>query len=161
ILSVYPKGQPQLAAKADNFTPKFVDSTFVPNDDQYKDLVYNKAKDTFDRSKQPAPGPNPTIKIPDFWTDNFENGLAVIGAKNDEVPTVALRISIRAGHRFEDASKAGIATLTADMLDESTENFTSEEIANKLEVLGSSIDIHSSSEEIVVNVSSLKKNLDK
>lgn len=163
ILSVYPKGQPQLAAKEDNFTPKFVDSTFVPNDEQYKDLVYNKAKDPegFDRSKRPAPGPNPSIKVPDYWTDNFENGLAVIGSKNDEVPTVALRISIKAGHRFEEMSKAGIASLTADMLDESTANFSGEEIANKLEVLGSSIDIYAGSEDIVVSVSSLKKNLDK
>lgn len=163
VLSVYPKGQKQLAAKEDNFTPKFVDSTFVPNDEQYKGLVYNKAKDPegFDRSKRPAPGANPSIKVPDFWTENFENGLAVIGSKNDEVPTVAMRISIRAGHRFEDAAKAGIASLTADMLDESTQNYTAEEIANKLEVLGSSIDIYSSNEEIVVSVSSLKKNLDK
>ncbi len=163
ILSVYPKGQPTLAAKADNFTPKFVDSTFVPNDEQYKGLVYNKAKDAdgFDRSKQPAAGPNPTIKVPDYWTENFDNGLAAIGAKNDEVPTVALRISIRAGHRFEDASKSGIASLTADLLGESTQNFTGEEIANKLEVLGSSIDINAGNEEITVSVSSLKKNLDK
>ncbi len=163
ILSVYPKGQPTLAAKADNYTPKFVDSTFVPNDEQYKGLVYNKAKDPdgFDRSKQPAAGPNPTIKVPDYWTENFDNGLAAIGAKNDEVPTVALRISIRAGHRFEDAAKSGIANLTADLLGESTENFTGEEIANKLEVLGSNIDIYAGNEEIVVSVSSLKKNLDK
>lgn len=163
ILSAYPKGQPTLAAKADNFTPKFVDSTFVPNDEQYKGLVYNKAKDPegFDRSKQPGPGANPTIKVPDFWTENFDNGLAVIGAKNDEVPTVALRLSIRAGHRFEDAAKSGLANLTSGMLNESTENFTGEEIANKLEVLGSSIDIFPGTEEITVNVSSLKKNLDK
>jgi len=163
ILSVYPKGQKELAAKEDNFTPKFVDSTFVPNDAEYKDLVYNKAKDAegFDRSKQPGPGPNPTIKLPDFWTENFENGLAVIGAKNDEVPTVALRISIRAGHRFEDPAKSGIASLTADLLDESTQNYTAEEIANKLEVLGSSIDIHAENEEIVIDISSLKKNIDK
>lgn len=161
ILSVYPKGQQQLAAREDNFTPKFVDSTFVPNNEQYKNLVYNKPKDTFDRSKRPASGPNPVIKVPDYWTENFENGIAVIGSKNDEVPTVAMRLSIRAGHRFEPAAKSGIAMLTADMLDESTQNYTAEEIANKLEVLGSSIDIYASNEEILVNVSSLKKNLDK
>ncbi len=163
ILSAYPKGQPELAAKTDNFTPKFVDSTFVPNDKEYAGLTYNKAKDLegFDRSKQPAAGANPTIKVPDYWTDNFDNGLSVIGAKNDEVPTVALRLSIRAGHRFEDAAKSGVANLTADMLSESTQNFTAEEIANKLELLGSSIDIYAGQEEITVSVSSLKKNLDK
>jgi zinc protease len=163
VLSVYPKGQKELAAKEDNYTPKFVDSTFVPDDSEYKGLVYNKAKDPegFDRSKQPAAGPNPSIKVPDYWTENFDNGLAAIGAKNDEVPTVALRISIRAGHRFEDAAKSGIASLTADLLGESTQNYTGEEIANKLEVLGSNIDIYAGNEEIVISVSSLKKNLDK
>lgn len=161
VLSVYPKGQKQLVAKPDNFAPKFVDATFVPNDAEYKNLVYNKTKDTFDRSKRPTPGTNPSIKVPEYWTENFANGLSVIGAKNDEVPTVALRISVRAGHRFEDAAKSGLSALTADMLNESTKNFSAEEIANKLEVLGSHIDISAGNEELTISVSSLKKNLDK
>lgn len=160
ILSVYPKGQPELRAQEDNFTPVLTDSTYQPDDSQFAELKYVKGEDSFDRSKKPAPGANPSIKLPDYWTQTFDNGLEVIGAKNDEVPTFAIRLAISAGHRFEDPAKAGIASLTASLLTESTEKYSTEELHNKLDVLGSSISATANSEEIIVNITGLRKNLD-
>lgn len=160
VLSVYPKGQPELAAREDNFTPVLTDSTYKADDSEFAELKYVKGEDNFDRSKKPAPGANPTIKLPDYWTATLDNGLEVIGAKNDEVPTFAIRLAIKAGHRFEDPAKAGIASLTASLMTESTEKYTTEELHNKLDVLGSSISATANSEEIIVNINGLKKNLD-
>jgi len=162
ILSVYPKGQPELVARADNFV--YVrDTTLQANMGQYEGLAYSKPtkeQDGFDRSVKPASGPSPVIKVPDYWNEEMENGLRIIGAKNDEIPKVYLRFGIKAGHRFEDPAKAGIANLTGEMMGETTEKYSAEELSNELEKLGSSIEIYTSNDEVIVNVSSLTKNID-
>jgi zinc protease len=70
--------------------------------------------------------------------------------------------TIQGGHRLSalDPSKAGIASLTASLMNEDTENFTAEEISNQLEKLGSSISISSGPENMTVSVQSLVKNID-
>lgn len=160
VLSVYPKGQPDLVAQEDNYTPKFAPDDMEPDNSDFEGLAYNKPEDSFDRSERPAPGPNPSIKLPEYWTADLDNGLELIGAKNEEVPTFAVRLAIKAGHRFEDISKAGLASLTADLMTESTESYTTEELHNKLDVLGSHINTSATDEEIVVTISGLTKNLD-
>jgi len=163
ILSVYPKGQPQLVAAPDNFV--YVrDTTLKADLAQYEGLAYvkpTKEQDGFDRSQRPGSGPNPTINIPDFWKADLDNGLSVIGAKNDEIPKVYLRLSLRTGHRYTDVEKAGIANLFASLMAEKTQNYEAETLDSELEKLGSSIDVYSGAEEIYINVSSLTKNLDK
>ncbi|MFC2175896.1 M16 family metallopeptidase [Bacteroidota bacterium] len=162
ILSVYPKGQQQLIAKPDNFVYQR-DTTLKANMAQYEGLVYKKPtaeEDGFDRSIKPASGPSPVVQVPAYWTQTFDNGLKIIGAKNDEIPKIYLRLGIKAGHRYEDFEKAGIASLFSSMMVETTENYTSEELSGKLEKLGSSISVSASNDEIVVNLSSLTKNID-
>lgn len=160
ILTVYPKDQKEIVAHPDNYT--LVTEGYKSPDYGYDGLKYAKAKDSFDRSKKPASGPNPAIKVPPFWTDKLPNGLKVIGTKNDEVPEVALLFSVKGGHTLSanDPSKAGIAQLTAALMNEATQNYSNEEINAKLEKLGSSIQIYASTEEIQVSVSSMTKNLD-
>lgn len=162
ILSVYPKGQPELVAKPDNFV--YVrDTTLVADMAQYEGLTYVKPtpeEDGFDRSIKPASGPSPVIDVPEFWTANMDNGLKVIGTKNEEIPKVYLRIGVKAGHRYEDPAKAGIATLVGAMMAGTTQSFTTEELSGELEKLGSSISVYAGDDEIVVNMSSLTKNLD-
>ena len=162
ILSVTPKGQPQLKAREDSFVYER-DTTLEANMAQYEGLTYTKPtpeQDGFDRSQKPASGPSPVIQVPEYWTENFDNGLKVIGAKNDEIPKVYLRIGVKAGHRYEDPAKAGIANLFGSMLGEATQSYSVEELSGELEKLGSSIDVYAGNDEIVVNMSSLTKNLD-
>ncbi|MCB0756510.1 MAG: insulinase family protein, partial [Flavobacteriales bacterium] len=162
ILSVVPKGQSQLKAREDNFVYER-DTTLEANMAQYEGLAYTKPtpeEDGFDRSVKPASGPSPVIQVPEYWTENFDNGLKVIGAKNDEIPKVYLRIGVKAGHRYEDPAKAGIANLFGSMLGETTEGYSVEELSGELEKLGSSINVYAGDDEVVVNVSSLTKNID-
>ena len=161
VLSVVPKGKSDMVAKADNYT--IATDGYVAGPDEYSGLKYTKAVDTFDRSKRPATGANPVVQVPNYYTTRFKNGLKVIGAKSDEIPTVTLQLSIKGGHRLSanDMSKAGISSLTASMLNEDTENYTSEQFSNELDKLGSSIRIMSGEEDTYVIVQSLKKNLDK
>jgi zinc protease len=160
ILSVVPKGQAQAVAKPDNYKPD--PSGYKAPADQYAGLKYVKGRDTFDRSQRPPAGKNPVVQVPPFWTDKLANGIKVIGTKNDEIPTVALLFSLKGGHKLEakDPAKAGIAALTAAMLNEASQKYTAEEISSQLDKLGASISFGSSFDQMTVSVQSLTKNLD-
>ena len=81
-------------AKEDNFVFQTEGKNPFPTTD-YSKMVYNKASgDTFDRSKKPGLGANPVVKVPEFWTSTFKNGMKVIGTKSDEIPTVSLQLTI-------------------------------------------------------------------
>jgi zinc protease len=87
----------------------------------------------------------------------------VIGTENTEIPIVNFSVTIPGGHlaAANDLSKAGLASMFAQMMNEDTKNYTAEQIAIELQKLGSSISISSGIDGITFNVQSLKKNFDK
>lgn len=159
VLSVYPKGKPELKTKEDNYTKPT--RNIAQEAAEYKNLSYTAPKDNFDRSKKPGAGPNPSIKLPEYWTNKTTNGISVIGVANNETPTINFTFKIPAGHQYDPKGKEGLAQLTTTLWNESTLKSTSEEIEERLNMLGSSINIYSGNEEIGVSVYSLTKNLDK
>ncbi len=161
VLSILTKGQENLKAAADNYT---VDQSHYKKPEYgYASLKYTKAKDNFDRSKVPPSGPNPVVKVPDFWASTLQNKMKVIGTENTEIPVVTVSISLKGGRFVEanDLSKAGWANLFADMMNGDTQKYTGEEISVELAKLGSSIGINNSDDAIVFTVTSLKKNIDR
>lgn len=161
VLSVLPKGKENLIAAPDNFV---LDTTKYKKPDYgYKGLKYNKPKDNFDRKIMPPSGPNPVVKVPDFWKKTIAGGIEVIGVENDEIPVVNLNIYLKGGSILEqnDLTKAGLVSLFSSMMSEDTKEHTSESIALELEKLGSSIRVSSSTDAIVFSVQSLSKNLNK
>ena len=160
ILSVLPKGGEDLKAAEDNY--KVDESKYKAGPDQYKGLSYKKPKDNFDRSKKPSPGANPVVNVPDYWTDKFDNGAKIIGSKYDELPIITIRVSVNGGHLLSaaDPAKAGVAGLTASMMNEANEKYSSEEFDNELDKLGSSVRVSSGSDDMTVTISSTIKNLD-
>jgi zinc protease len=160
VISVVPKGQSAIIAKIDNIAPKKSSDTEGVEGAEYKNLTYNKAKDTFDRSKQPAAGANPVVKLPAYYQEKFTNGIKVIGTVDNDLPIVSILMSFPAGHVVESLNQSGIANLLSDMLNESSQKYTTEEITNELGKLGSDISFGTDDENITVNVFSLKKNLD-
>ena len=161
VLSVVPKGQEQMVAGANNY--KIDSSHYQAPDYGYAGLKYTKATDNFDRSKIPGNGPNPVVKVPPFWKKELPNGSKVIGTQNTEIPTVTFSLTILGGHLTEaaDLSKAGLASLFADMMNEDTKNYTAEQLADELQKLGSSINVTSGLDGVTFTVQALKKNFDK
>ena len=157
--SVLPTSMKGMAAKKDNYKPKTEGKNPFPTTD-YSGLTYNRAKDKFDRSKKPVPGQAPLVNVPDFWKAEV-NGIKVIGTKSNEIPTVTLRFDIKGGQKLDakDLKKVGLANMTAAMMNEGTQKFTSAEISEELRKLGSNISFFSDDNSTVIQVSSLKKNL--
>jgi zinc protease len=159
-VSVLPKGQDKMIVGDNNYT---VDNThYTPPQYGYDGLTYVKAKDNFDRSKEPASGSNPVVKVPAFWKKEWPSGIKIIGAKNDELPTVTLSVKIPGGHLLEakDPSKSGLASFFTDMMNDDTKKRTAEQMSMELQKLGSSINVFSGNEDITFQVQSQKKNLD-
>ena len=161
IVSVLTKGNEDNMAAPDNYTVST--AGYKAPDYGYKGLKYVKAKDNFDRSKVPGNGPNPVVAVPSFWRENIAGSVKAIGTKSDEIPVVSVQLRLRGG-RLMDAytpDKAGLASMFSDMMGEDTKNFSAEEFSNELDKLGSSINVYTDNDATVVNIQSLKKNLDK
>ena len=159
ILSVLPKTGGVTAAKPDNYT---IDQAgYKAPDYGYAGLKYVKPTDTFDRAKQPGAGANPVVEAPALYQETLPNGLKVVGTRNTEIPTVTIRLTIRGGHRLEQSlpGKAGIAQLTASMLNEGSQKYTGEEFSAALNKLGSTVSVFAGDIETTVSVQSLTKNL--
>ena len=150
-------------AKPDNYTVDTTGTNPFPTED-YSGLAYTEPEgDNFDRSQKPTPGAAPLVKVPEYWTSNFDNGMEIIGTNADEIPLVTIHLSIEGGHQMDayDTQKAGLASLTASLMNESTENYTSEEIQEELRKIASNISVSSSRNSTNVYISTLKKNLDR
>jgi zinc protease len=114
-----------------------------------------KTPASFDRSVRPAIGPDPEVTIPPVWTAEVENGMKIFGIVHNELPLVQYQIAIDGGRMVEDISKPGVANLVATLMNEGTKNKTPEELEEAIALLGASISISASTENISVSVSAL------
>lgn len=158
IVSVVPKGKPEMAAREDNF--KIAERTLgEASTTSADDLQLRVAKDNFDRSVMPTAGANKPVDVPSMWKESLSNGIEVLGSQSTETPTTSLLLKVKAGNWFEDKTKAGVASLMASMLSESTTSRSAEDMSKALQKLGSSVSIYSRNEYLMVNVNALTKNL--
>ena len=158
IMSIVPKGKLDLIAAKDNFTPA-PHSKGEASKTSADSLAVRKAKDNFDRSIMPTSGANKAVSVPQMWQETFANGIKVLGTQSIETPTTSLLLKIPAGHYYSDKEKAGVVSLLASVLNESTTERSAEEMSNELQKLGSSISIYAGTQYLNVNVSTLTKNL--
>lgn len=157
VLSCVPKGSSGLIAAPDNW--KMYDRKIESESEEYKSLVPRNTEEKFDWSMKPAAASRPVVKVPAYWEEKLSNGIQIIGSSESEIPKVNVLISIEAGHRYEDAGKSGTAYIMADLLNESTQLHSAEQISDILDKMGSSVDVSAGSSEININVSALKQNL--
>jgi zinc protease len=157
ILSCVPKGKSELIAAGDNW--KMYERKIESESAEYKSLSPRATSEKFNWSVKPATKTRPIVKAPEYWEQKNENGLQVRGSIDKEIPKVNVLLSFKAGHRFENADKSGTAYLLADLINESTQLHSAEEISNMLERMGSSIDVSANSNEINFSVTSLSSNL--
>lgn len=158
VMSVVPKGKPQAVAKGDTWIrPERVIPVSAGGDAA---LALREPQDAFDRSIAPGAGANPALTAPPIWRSALANKVPVLGAVNNETPTTALSIRVRAGQRNESLEQLGLAALTASMLGEATQLSSNEDLSNRLAKLGSSVSVGSSDDYITITVRSLTANLD-
>lgn len=114
-----------------------------------------------DRSKQPPLGPDPEVTLPSVWTGKLANGINIYGITQSELPLVNYSIIIEGGHQLDKLDKAGLANLTASVMNEGTKNKTPEELEDAIKLLGASISVSASNETVTFRVSTLARNFEK
>ena len=120
-----------------------------------------KTSTKFDRSVQPALGTDPEVTIPPVWKKSLGNGMKIWGIVQKELPLIQYSIVISGGHMLDELPKAGLANLTASLMNEGTKNKTPEELENAIRLLGASISFSAGTENITIRVSSLARNFEK
>jgi zinc protease len=158
-MSVYPKEKMNLA-RDDNYKTPAADEPATKKTSSFKP---RKVKDKFDRSKQPVVNSAPILPMHfDEVRMEFTNGAKFSGLTQSEIPFIQIQLIIKGGHLmdYNHPQKAGLAVLTARLMNEGTASLLTEQFENELAKLGSSISVSTDAENTYINVSTLKKNLD-
>ena len=157
ILSIVPQGQEALIAHENTFMLPDVSN---PPKIAELNVPIMKNVSVFDRSIMPNAGVNPQITVPSLWRKTFDNGIEIIATKNSETPTVSLLLSLEGGVLLDSVDKAGLASLTAILMNEGTTVHSKEQLSNELALLGSDISIGAGGRNTYIKVNSLVKNID-
>lgn len=163
MTSVVPAASPELAVSgAEEATVWQEEITAMKANEQVaqgEEAEYEKTPSKYDRSEPPF-GEAPLFKMPTVWESEADNGMKILGIENTELPIVTFTITIPGGHMLDPADKSGLAVFTADLMNEGTANKTSAELEEAIGLLGSSISIDGSLEEINIYGSCLSRNFE-
>lgn len=89
-----------------------------------------------DRSAPPAPGALRPFNFPPIERFSLPNGLPVLLAHTPGLPVVTVSVLVHAAGIHEEPARAGVASLTGDLLESGAGGRSVAEIADALETLG-------------------------
>lgn len=112
-----------------------------------------------DRSVEPQPGLSLTMSIPKVERAVLANGLRILVVEHRELPVIQMQLVIRSGADADISEKAGVANLTADMLDEGTKTRTALQIADELDFLGAAVATAANYDASIGSLLTLKEHL--
>ncbi len=92
-----------------------------------------------ERELPPAPGAPVNARIPDTAQRTLANGMRVIVAPNRTLPLISADLRVASGGAADPGNRAGLASMTADLLTRGTTTRGATEIASAIESLGASI----------------------
>ena len=102
-------------------------------------LVSSASAQHPDRTKPPALGPAPELKLPQIQKRTLSNGLSVWLIESHEVPLAQVNLLVQAGSADDPAGRYGVASFTAAMLDEGAGGRSALEIADAIDFLGATL----------------------
>lgn len=127
---------------------------------QGAEAEYENTPSNYDRS-EPDFGELPLFEMPEIWTAELnQTGIDILGVEARELPLVTFDITIDGGHWLDPMDKSGVSYLLADLMMEGTANRTPAELEEAIGLLGASIYMYSSPEEIRLTATSLAKNFE-
>jgi zinc protease len=113
------------------------------------------AEAALDRTAQPAPAEPRPFQAPEVWRSTLANGVAVAGTRYDELPLTTLTLYVPAGRMQEDRARLGLASLTADLLDEGTRRLTAPELEDAFDALGATFFVRAGDDDVALGLSAL------
>jgi len=92
-----------------------------------------------DRSVPPKLGPPPRLSLPPIQRATLSNGLSVLLMEKHQVPVVEVNLVVRGGSVLDPDGKVGLASMTADMMDEGAGDRDALELADAIDFLGANV----------------------
>ena len=120
-----------------------------------------QAKPKADRSLLPKEKPDPKLTLPAVQRRKLSNGLDVLVVEHHEVPVVSMNLVMKMGAAGDPAGRAGLASLTTDMLDEGTTTRDALQISEQLARIGSSVAINAGWDSSTATLRTLTRHLDR
>jgi zinc protease len=121
---------------------------------------YKAAATGADRSKPPAVGVPPELKLPKLQHATLSNGLKVILAERHEVSLVDFWLNVDAGYAADQFASPGTASMTMALLTGGTKTRTALQISDEQALLGARLAASSNLDVSMVELSALKSKLD-
>ncbi len=112
-----------------------------------------------DMSIRPTPGAPRDYHFPAFESVTLPNGLRVVVAPVHKLPLVTVLALVDAGSVADPVGQEGVAQLTASLLTEGTGDLTGAQLAELVEVMGSSLDAGADWDSSVVKLTTLSSRL--
>lgn len=107
-------------------------------------LTTSLATAQIDRSKQPIPGPAPTVNLSEPITFKLDNGLTVLVVENHKLPAVRVQLLID-NPIHASRQKAGVEALVSALLGNGTTNISRDAFNEEVDYLGANISFGSES----------------
>jgi zinc protease len=101
-----------------------------------------------------------TVALPAPERIKLSNGLTLLVIERHNLPIVSVSTIVRAGDALDPKNQAGLASLTAALLERGTQTRTAPQIAEAIDFVGGSLSVGSGLDSSTVGLSVLKKDLD-
>ena len=122
-----------------------------------------KNDEVLDRSKPPAAGEIKDVRFPDFYESKTENGITVLVVEDRKLPLVNARFVFKSGSYMDTLTgkgKAGLSSMTMELLLKGTTTRTATEIASEVDFYGGMLSSGCDHDSSYVSTYSLKKHFD-
>jgi zinc protease len=111
--------------------------------------------------KLPTPKADPRLTLPQVQRHRLSNGLEVVLVEHHELPVVTMNLVVKSGSAADPQNRAGLASLTADLLDEGTKKRSALEISNSLTDIGARLGTAADWDSNSANITTLTRHLDR
>ncbi len=100
------------------------------------------------------------IELPPMTSKTLDNGLKVIAIENHEQPVVSISLMVKSGTAMDPKEKAGLASMTADLLRKGTTTRSANDISAAIDFVGGNLGASADLDASYVNSTVLTKHLD-
>ncbi len=110
-----------------------------------------------DRSRLPSVGPDPRFHFPQIVRHTLDNSLKVRTVEHPGVPVVTFVMQIDGGLGADAAGSEGLASLTADMVDEGSGSLSAIDVSDALARIGAEYDVEVGADTTMFTLTTLAR----
>ncbi len=123
-------------------------------------IIMTASAQDIDRTIKPTAQSVPKVSLPQIQKATLPNGLQILLVEDHELPVIAFNLVMQTGSAADPKGKSGLASMTAELLDEGTKTRDALAIAEQMDFIGASISVGSSYDATFMSMSTLSKHLE-